>query len=51
MLFSTSETLRDSRPYSKEVKFQNIDLALSGKQVIQLVSIIVYIYVHAALLV
>ena len=30
---------------------QNIDLALSGKQYIQLVSIIVYIYVCAALLV
>ena len=51
MLFSTSETLQDSGPYPKEVKFQNTDLALSGKQVIQLVSIIVYIYVHAALLV
>ena len=48
MLFSTSETLRDS---GQEVKFQNIDLALSGKQDIQLVGIIVYIYVHAALLV
>ena len=51
MLFSTSETLRDSGPYPKEVKFQNIVLALSGKQLIQLVSIIVYIYVHVALLV
>ena len=51
MLFSTSETLWDSGPYPKEVIFQNIDLAHSGKQDIQLVSIIVYIYVCAALLV
>ena len=51
MLFSASETLLDPVPYSKEVVFQNIDFALSGKQDVQLVSIIVYIYVCAALLV
>ena len=38
-------------PYPKEAIFQNVDLALSGKQDIQLVSIIMYIYVCAALLV
>ena len=38
-----------SGPYPKEVKFQNLDLALSGKQDIHLVSIIVYICVCAAL--
>ena len=43
MLFSTSETSKDSVPYPKEVIFQNIDLAISGKQDIQLVNIIVYI--------
>ena len=45
MLFSAPETLWDPGPYPKEVMFQNIDLALDGKQDIQLVSIIVYIYV------
>ena len=40
-----------SGPYPKEVKFQNLDLALSSKQDIQLVSIIVYICMCAALLV
>ena len=32
MQFSASETFRDPGPYPKEVIFQNIDLALSGKQ-------------------
>ena len=40
-----------SGPYPKVVKFQSLDLALSGKQDIQLVSIIVYICVCDALLV
>ena len=44
VLFSASETLLDPGPYPKKVIFQNIDLALSGKEDIQLVSLVVYIY-------